>query len=121
MDNDANAIKEQYKGLGTFHIELWRSVDEGVSRMPNEGFAQSSAKDLGAVPENALKGSELDVTTWLSAFTMYPRQRMQMLTFIAMFQTLGLRTICGFGILRNLTMLRLQFSVLSTGPVVRKR
>lgn len=52
-------MKEKYSKLGLFTIELWRAKRLSVQESTGEFRTEAS----GAVPEKALKGQAIDVTT----------------------------------------------------------
>lgn len=53
-----STFREQYGGLGTFRVELYRAI-----RLGQEDLTDRTARELDAVPEKALKGRPVDVAT----------------------------------------------------------
>jgi hypothetical protein len=56
--DDVSTFKDKYGDLGTFRIEVWRI--KLLQKFETENHA---AKEVGPVPEKALKGRPLDVAT----------------------------------------------------------
>jgi hypothetical protein len=61
MGDDMSALKEMYNDLGTFRIELWRTTKLGYT-----DHSSKMASSVNAVPEKAVKGRLLDLTTRLA-------------------------------------------------------
>ena len=59
-NDNFSEFKEKYGNLGTFCVELWR---EKCLEVVQPG--SFSAKNVGVVPEKALKGRPLDVASRL--------------------------------------------------------
>ncbi|KAJ9609585.1 hypothetical protein H2200_005912 [Cladophialophora chaetospira] len=59
--DDINTFKTKYGDLGTFRIEIWR-----IKLLQKYETNNTTIKDVGTVPEKALKGRPLDVATRLA-------------------------------------------------------
>ena len=56
--DDISTFKAKYGDLGTFRIEVWRT-----KLLQKIAFKSHASKEVGPVPEKALKGRPLDVAT----------------------------------------------------------
>lgn len=62
--DEVHKLHDKYADLGTLKVELWRKVKTGSGN-----HSTTNIKDLSAVPEKAIKGRAIDVSTRYSSST----------------------------------------------------
>lgn len=62
--DQVHKLHDKYADLGTLKVKVWRTVETGRGNHRN-----TNLKDLSAVPEKAIKGRAVDVSTRYSSST----------------------------------------------------